>query len=98
VAPDVAKAKYFKKVFSQVQKEITKGTIAAGHDIGAGGLITSLLEMCFAADGLGYDRYATEKTKKALHKPYFPSKLGFWCKQHPKLQHDWKKRELVLSK
>ncbi|MBJ34049.1 MAG: phosphoribosylformylglycinamidine synthase [Flavobacteriaceae bacterium] len=53
VAPDVANAKYFKKVFSQVQKEITKGTIAAGHDIGAGGLITSLLEMCFAADGLG---------------------------------------------
>ena len=35
----VAKAKYFKKVFSQVQKEITKGTIASGHDIGAGGLM-----------------------------------------------------------
>jgi phosphoribosylformylglycinamidine synthase len=52
-APDVAKAPYFKKVFKAVQKEIAKGTIAAGHDIGAGGLITSLLEMCFAADGLG---------------------------------------------
>lgn len=52
-APDVAKAPYFKNVFKAVQKEIAKGTIAAGHDIGAGGLITSLLEMCFAADGLG---------------------------------------------
>ena len=52
-APDVAEARYFKKVFKAVQKEIAKGTIVAGHDIGAGGLITSLLEMCFAADGLG---------------------------------------------
>lgn len=52
-APDVVKASYFKRVFKAVQKEITKGTIASGHDIGAGGLITSLLEMCFAADGLG---------------------------------------------
>lgn len=52
-APDVTKAKYFKKVFNTLQKEIKKGNIRAGHDIGAGGLITSLLEMCFAADGLG---------------------------------------------
>jgi len=54
-APDVATASYFKKVFKTVQKEIRKGTIAAGHDIGSGGLITSLLEMCFAADGLGLE-------------------------------------------
>ncbi len=54
-APDVIIASYFKKVFKAVQIEIRKGTIAAGHDIGAGGLITSLLEMCFAADGLGLE-------------------------------------------
>mgnify|MGYP001035839738 CR=1 FL=1 len=52
-APGLSDAKYFKKVFSAVQKELIKGTISAGHDIGSGGLITSLLEMCFAADGLG---------------------------------------------
>ena len=54
-APDVAKAPYFKKVFKAVQKEIAKGTIDAGHDIGAGGLITSLLEMCFAGEQIGLD-------------------------------------------
>ena len=54
-APDVAKAKYFKTVFNAIQKELQKGTIVAGHDISSGGLITTLLEMCFAADGLGMD-------------------------------------------
>ena len=54
-APDVTKAKYFKTVFNVIQKELLKSTISAGHDISSGGLITSLLEMCFAADGLGLD-------------------------------------------
>lgn len=67
-APDVAEAKYFKTVFNAIQKELIKGTIKAGHDISSGGLITSLLEMCFAADGLGLDiklsesEYSAEQT------------------------------------
>ena len=60
-APDVAVATYFKHVFDSIQKEITKGTIAAGHDIGAGGLITSLLELCFADDHIGLDINITNK-------------------------------------
>ncbi len=52
-APNVAKASYVKKVFNTIQDELLKGTISAGHDISSGGLITSLLEMCFAAEGLG---------------------------------------------
>ena len=46
--PTVKDADYFADCFNAVQKMIKKGWIMAGHDISAGGLITTLLEMCFA--------------------------------------------------
>ncbi len=39
---------YFRDAFNAVQKLVSKELILAGHDISAGGLITTLLEMCFA--------------------------------------------------
>ncbi len=41
-------AEYFADAFMAVQQMIEKGWIMAGHDISAGGLIITLLEMCFA--------------------------------------------------
>ena len=46
--PTIQDAVYFKKAFNAVQDLINNGQVAAGHDIGSGGLITSLLELCFA--------------------------------------------------
>ncbi|MGL4851637.1 MAG: phosphoribosylformylglycinamidine synthase [Phocaeicola sp.] len=46
--PTVKNAEYFRDAFLAVQTLVHKGLIAAGHDISAGGLITALLEMCFA--------------------------------------------------
>ena len=46
--PTVQDAEYFADCFNAVQDMIGKGWIMAGHDISAGGLITTLLEMCFA--------------------------------------------------
>ena len=46
--PTVTDADYFKKAFNAVQTLIEKDLVTAGHDISAGGLITALLEMCFA--------------------------------------------------
>ena len=39
---------YFRDAFNAVQEMIRRGWVLAGHDISAGGLITTLLEMCFA--------------------------------------------------
>ena len=39
---------YFRDAFDAVQTLVNKGLVLAGHDISAGGLITTLLEMCFA--------------------------------------------------
>lgn len=47
-APTVRDFDYFRDAFNAVQEAIDKGLILAGHDISAGGMITALLEMCFA--------------------------------------------------
>ena len=46
--PTVTNPDYFVDCFNAVQELVKKGWIMAGHDISAGGLITCLLEMCFA--------------------------------------------------
>lgn len=47
-APTVRDFDYFRDAFNALQEAIDKGLILAGHDISAGGMITALLEMCFA--------------------------------------------------
>ena len=52
-APDVKNPEYFKNAFNTIQNLVNQDLIAAGHDIASGGLITTLLEMCFADINLG---------------------------------------------
>ena len=46
--PTVTNPEYFADCFNAIQELIKRGWILAGHDISAGGLITTLLEMAFA--------------------------------------------------
>lgn len=46
--PTVKNPEYFADCFEAIQTLIKKGWVMAGHDISAGGLITTLLEMTFA--------------------------------------------------
>lgn len=52
-APNVADAVYFGTAFNAIQDLIKADKILAGHDISAGGMLTALLEMCFAEQNLG---------------------------------------------
>lgn len=52
-APSISSAEQFKTSFNLIQQLINDGAIVAGHDIGSGGLITTLLEMCFAETETG---------------------------------------------
>jgi len=54
-APDVKDTEHFIRAFNAVQNLMQKDKIIAGHDIGAGGMMTSLLEMCFANPRVGLD-------------------------------------------
>jgi phosphoribosylformylglycinamidine synthase len=51
--PTIKDSVFFRKAFNAVQNLIKERKIKAGHDIGSGGLITTLLEMCFAEVNLG---------------------------------------------
>ena len=51
--PTVKDADYFKNTFNTVQKLIKNDIINAGHDVASGGLITSLLELCFSTPDIG---------------------------------------------
>jgi len=51
--PSILDADYFKNTFNTVQQLINDGLVLAGHDISAGGLITTMLEMCFPTPGVG---------------------------------------------
>jgi phosphoribosylformylglycinamidine synthase len=63
-APDVKNAKYVKTVFNTIQKLIKTDKIVAGHDVASGGLITTLLEICFAEVNLGADFNITSLKEK----------------------------------
>lgn len=52
-APTVNDTEYLKSAFNAIQDLIRKGAIVAGHDVASGGLITTLLEMCFSDLDLG---------------------------------------------
>ncbi|MCB0550147.1 MAG: phosphoribosylformylglycinamidine synthase, partial [Phaeodactylibacter sp.] len=52
-APDILDAEKFAAAFNAIQQLLKAGKLVAGHDVSAGGLITTLLEMCFADNGLG---------------------------------------------
>ena len=52
-APTVKSAAYVKTVFNTIQGLIKDQKIAAGHDVASGGLITTLLELCFADTNVG---------------------------------------------
>ena len=75
-APTVRDSNYFKKVFDAVQTLINEGKIQAGHDIGSGGLITTLLEMCFADNELGATVDLTALGEEDLLKVLFAENVG----------------------
>ena len=74
--PSVQDPQYFKKAFNVVQDHIKNGLICAGHDIGSGGLITSLLELCFPSTSVGMTLDFKLINEKDLIKILFSEKVG----------------------
>ena len=74
--PSIQDANYFKTAFNTVQELIKADQIVAGHDIGSGGLITTLLEMCFADVDLAanYDLSPLQETDSV--KALFNENIG----------------------
>lgn len=74
--PDIKDAATFKNTFNTLQELIKQDLITAGHDIGSGGLITTLLEMCFADLDLGASLDLTSLGEKDIVKLLFAENIG----------------------
>ena len=91
-APSIKDAAYFKKCFNALQQEIKAGNIASGHDIGSGGLITTLLELCFATNNLGATLDLSELQEADTIKLLFAENIGlvfqadYWVEERLKSQ------------
>ncbi|QCR23160.1 phosphoribosylformylglycinamidine synthase [Pontibacter sp. SGAir0037] len=74
--PDITDVAQFKNAFNTLQGLIKEGKIEAGHDIGSGGLITTLLEMCFADNNLGASIDLTSLGEEDSVKVLFAENIG----------------------
>jgi len=74
--PTIKDSAFFKKAFNIIQDLIKDRQIVAGHDIGSGGLITTLLEMCFADVNLGAKISFDAFKEKDLVKILFAENIG----------------------
>ncbi|PZD77923.1 phosphoribosylformylglycinamidine synthase [Mesonia sp. K7] len=74
--PSIQDDKQFAKTFDVIQDLIKNDQIVAGHDIGSGGLITNLLEMCFANKNLGANLDLSSIQSKSLEHLLFSENIG----------------------
>ncbi|WP_158729438.1 phosphoribosylformylglycinamidine synthase [Flavobacterium sp. I-STPA6A] len=74
--PTIKNAAFFKTAFNTLQDLIKNRKIKAGHDIGSGGLITTLLEMCFADVNLGANFDLTSINEKDSTKLLFSENIA----------------------
>ncbi len=74
--PTVKDPTYFAEVFNTIQDLIEKEKVLAGHDISAGGIITTLLEMCFSNTSGGIAINLTALNEKDSVKILFSQNPG----------------------
>lgn len=74
--PDVKDSAYFVEAFTAVQQLVSEGMVLAGHDISAGGMITALLEMCFADNRAGMNVDFSFLAEKDIIKILFAENPG----------------------
>jgi phosphoribosylformylglycinamidine synthase len=75
-APNVTDSAFVKNVFNTIQQLIKNEQIVAGHDVASGGLITTLLELCFADNNLGAELDITSLGEKNPCKVLFSENSG----------------------
>ena len=75
-APDVKNSAFVKNTFNTIQDLIKADKIVSGHDVASGGLITTLLEMCFAEVNLGADFNISALNEEDIIKVLFAENSG----------------------
>ena len=95
--PSIQDAEFFKNGFNAIQKLIKSNLVEAGHDISAGGLITALLEMCFADVNLGADIDLTCLNEQDIVKALFAENSGVLLQVNDIVKADGILREMNIA-
>lgn len=74
--PTVKDVTYFKQAFAAIQSLIQNGKILAGHDISAGGMVTTMFEMVFGDNCVGLDMDLSGMPEKDILKVLFAENAG----------------------
>ena len=95
---DIIDPNYFKKTFNVIQNLIKKDYVTSGHDISSGGLITSLLEMCFPNNMIGaeidlsfFEEYDTVTT-------FFSENIGIIFQAKPVVEQELNRNKINFKK
>ena len=95
---DVCDSKYFIKTFNIFQELIKKDLISSGHDISSGGLITTLLEMCFPNKKIGAEIDLSFADEIDLIKIFFSENLGIVFQANPSVEKEFERSEISYQK
>ena len=95
---DLCDAKYFKKVFNTFQNLIKSNLITSGHDISSGGLITTLLEMCFPENKIGAKIDLSFCKKSDIVKLFFSENIGIVFQAKQLVEKEFDLKEISYNK
>ena len=96
--PTITDAASFKNAFNAIQELIKAGKIASGHDIGSGGLITTLLEMSFPNVSLGAEYDLTELKETDIIKVLFAENVAVVIQADDSVETDLMKNNVAFTK
>ena len=96
--PTITDPLHVKKVFDTIQECIKNDMIYAGHDVASGGLITTLLEMCFADNNLGADLDLSSLEEEDAVKLFFNENSGIVFQATEKIESILAARQIDFKK
>lgn len=97
-APTIEDAAAFKNTFNVIQDLIKEGKIAAGHDVGSGGLITTLLEMSFPNVNLGAEYDLTGLNEADTAKVLFAENIAIVIQADASVEAELAKNNVAFTK
>ncbi|KPM47446.1 phosphoribosylformylglycinamidine synthase [Jiulongibacter sediminis] len=97
-APTIKDAAHFKTAFNTLQEQIKAGNIHSGHDVGSGGLVTTLLEMTFSEVNLGADIDLTGLGESDFVKALFNENIAVVIQANESVEKAFESKGIELIK
>ncbi|MES2568148.1 MAG: phosphoribosylformylglycinamidine synthase [Bacteroidota bacterium] len=94
--PTIKDGAYFKKAFNTLQNLIKDSKITAGHDVGSGGLVTTLLELCFADVNLAANYDLSSLKENDTVKAFFNENIAIVFQADASVEKEFAKNNIDI--